>query len=52
VRLVAIIRAAQHVPKKRLATKPTRGAKERRLQAKKSRATIKSGRGRQDWSGA
>jgi ribosome-associated protein len=44
-RLVALIVAAMHVPKKRIATKPSRGAKERRLGAKRERSTIKSGRG-------
>ena len=44
-RLAALIVAAMHVPKKRIATKPSRGAKERRLGAKRERSTIKSGRG-------
>ena len=44
-RLAALILAAAHVPKKRIATKPSRGAKERRLGAKRERSTIKSGRG-------
>jgi ribosome-associated protein len=44
-RLAALIVAALHVPKKRIATKPSRGAKERRLGAKRERSTIKSGRG-------
>jgi len=50
-RLAELIRAAQHVPKKRLATKPTRASKERRITTKKKRATIKQGRGARDWSG-
>ena len=50
-RLAAIIRAALIVPKARLATRPTRAAKQRRLEAKKSRATIKRNRGRSGWSG-
>ena len=50
-RLVEVIRAAQHVPKKRVATKPTRASKERRITGKKKRATIKQGRGARDWSG-
>ncbi len=37
---------AWFVPKVRRPSKPTRGSKERRLQAKKRRASIKSGRGR------
>jgi len=50
-RLAELIRAAQRVPKKRVATKPTRASKERRISEKKSRAGIKSGRGKQNWSG-
>ena len=49
-RLAEVIRAAQFVPKKRVATRPTRASKERRIDAKKKRATIKSGRGSQNWS--
>ena len=44
-RLAALIVAAMHLPNKRIATKPSRGAKERRLGAKRERSTIKSGRG-------
>ena len=44
-RLAALIVAAMHVPKKRIATKPSRGAKDRGLGAKRARSTIKSGRG-------
>ena len=44
-RLAALVLAALHVPKKRVATKPTRAAKERRLGEKRERSTIKSGRG-------
>ena len=50
-RLAEVIRAAQFVPKKRVATRPTRASKERRITGKKKRATIKSGRGTQSWSG-
>ena len=50
-RLAELIRAAQRVPKKRVSTKPTRASKERRISEKKSRAGIKSGRGKQNWSG-
>jgi ribosome-associated protein len=50
-RLDDVIRAAQSVPKKRVATKPTRASQERRITTKKKRATIKSGRGARDWSG-
>lgn len=51
LRLAEIIRAAQFVPKKRVPTRPTRASKERRITTKKKRATIKSGRGAQNWSG-
>jgi ribosome-associated protein len=43
-RLAALIVAASHVPKRRIATKPTRASKERRIESKKNRATIKRGR--------
>lgn len=45
-RLAEIIVAATRVPKKRIATKPTRASKERRLQAKKTRAQHKQTRTR------
>jgi ribosome-associated protein len=48
-RLAEIIRAALHVPKKRVATKPTRASKERRIASKKKRAEHKQMRGRH-WS--
>jgi ribosome-associated protein len=44
-RLVDIIRGALTPPKKRVATKPTRGSKERRLAGKKQRGGVKRGRG-------
>ncbi len=44
-RLAALVLAATHVPKKRVATKPTRASKLRRLDGKKQRAQIKRGRG-------
>jgi ribosome-associated protein len=47
--LADIIRAAQHVPKKRVATKPTRASKERRIASKKKRAQHKQTRGKH-WS--
>ena len=50
-RLVAFIEAGLHVPKPRVATRPTRGSKERRLTEKKVRARVKRGRGAGDWSG-
>ena len=43
-KLAAIVRAALVRPKTRRATKPSRGAKERRLKAKRARAQIKQGR--------
>lgn len=48
-RLVEIIFAATLVPKKRLATKPTRASKERRLVGKAQRSQTKRTRSR-DWS--
>lgn len=50
-RLAEVIREGQFVAKKRVATRPTRASKERRITTKKKRATIKSGRGARDWSG-
>lgn len=49
VRLAEIIRASLTPPKKRVATKPTRASKERRIAGKKQRASIKRNRGR-GWS--
>jgi ribosome-associated protein len=43
-RLAALVLAAMHVPKKRVATRPTRASKERRLGAKKERSQVKTGR--------
>jgi ribosome-associated protein len=48
-RLVEIIRAALVAPKARIATKPTRAAKERRLEGKQQRAKLKQTRSRH-WS--
>jgi ribosome-associated protein len=48
-RLAALIEAAQHVPKRRIATKPTRASNERRIESKKSRSTIKRTRGARGW---
>ena len=52
-RLTRFIKAGLHAPKPRIATKPSRGAKERRLGEKRGRATIKQGRtqgrGGRDW---
>jgi ribosome-associated protein len=49
-RLAEILRAALQVAKKRVATRPTRASKERRLDAKRVRSTHKQGRGKPDWS--
>ncbi|MBB6184708.1 ribosome-associated protein [Oleiagrimonas soli] len=49
-RLLDLLRGATQAPKKRIATRPTRAAKERRLQAKQQRGKIKRTRSR-DWSG-
>lgn len=51
VRLADFLLVALHVPKKRIATKPTRAAKERRLDAKRVRGAHKQRRGQRDWSG-
>jgi len=48
-RLAGVIRDALHVPKKRIATRPTRASRERRISAKKKRAEHKRGRSKQ-WS--
>lgn len=40
-RLVELIRKATHVPKHRVATKPTRASKERRLEGKGKRSVVK-----------
>lgn len=45
-RLIEMIRAAAVAPKKRIATKPSRAAKEKRLQRKKKHAELKRSRGR------
>jgi ribosome-associated protein len=49
-RLAEIVRGALVAPKKRVATRPTRAAKERRLAGKQQRGKLKQTRGR-DWSG-
>lgn len=51
-RLAELIRQAAHRPKPRIATRPTRGSKERRLAAKRIRSRTKQGRsGRPDEDG-
>ena len=44
-RLIGVIQAAQFVPKRRIATRPTRASKERRIDAKKTRSAVKRNRG-------
>ena len=48
-RLGALIEAALRVPKRRIATRPTRASKERRIEGKKNRSTIKRGRSTRSW---
>ena len=48
-RLAAFIETGLHAPKPRIATRPTRGSKERRLGVKRERSTIKRGRTLRDW---
>ena len=49
VRLEELVADAIVPPRPRRATRPTRGSKERRLDAKKRRSSIKQGRGNQSW---
>jgi ribosome-associated protein len=49
VRLEELLARAVVPPRPRRATKPTRGSKQRRLDAKKRRGSIKQGRGNRDW---
>lgn len=48
-RLAALVAAATVAPKKRVATKPTRGSTERRLGAKRERASVKRQRSAAVW---
>ena len=48
-RLAAFIETGLHAPKPRVATKPTKASKRRRLDAKRERSTIKRGRTGRDW---
>ena len=48
-RLAAFVASGLRPPTPRVATKPTRGSKERRLGAKRERSTIKRGRATRDW---
>ena len=45
-RLEALLRAAAQRPKKRIATRPTRASKERRIAGKRTRSMLKRDRGR------
>ncbi len=45
-RLLALIRRAAEIPKKRRPTKPTKASKERRLKGKSERSGVKKLRGR------
>ena len=45
-RLAALVQAAAVRPKKRRKTKPSKAAKEKRIESKKKRAKVKAGRGR------
>ena len=47
-RLIELVRAATHKPKPRKATKPSRAARERRLEAKKQRSEAKQRRRSKD----
>ena len=47
-RLQALIDKASIAPVRRIATRPTRASKERRLQAKSGRSNVKANRGRPD----
>jgi ribosome-associated protein len=48
-RLAGIIQAALHVPKKRIATRPTKGSQERRLTGKRERSSVKKTRASRGW---
>lgn len=47
-RLIRRLKLLNHVPLKRVATRPTRASRERRLDAKRRASAIKRGRTRQD----
>jgi len=48
-RLAAFVAAGLKAPKPRVATKPSRAAKQRRLDSKRQRAGVKRERGRREW---
>ena len=49
VRLAAFISSGLRAPTPRIATRPTRASKQRRLDAKRGRSTIKQGRTQREW---
>ncbi|MBW1749623.1 MAG: aminoacyl-tRNA hydrolase, partial [Deltaproteobacteria bacterium] len=49
-RFTSLLRDALHVAKTRRKTKPSQGAKKRRLQVKKHRSRLKKQRGRKNYS--
>jgi len=48
-RLAAFVESGRAAPKPRIATKPSKAAKARRLDAKRERSTIKRRRAQRDW---
>ncbi|ADV25994.1 Class I peptide chain release factor [Pseudoxanthomonas suwonensis 11-1] len=48
-RLAGFIAAGLAVPKRRIATRPTRASQKRRIEGKRERSEIKRGRSRRDW---
>ena len=48
-RLAHFVESGLRAPKPRIATRPTRASKERRLGAKRERSSIKRGRASRDW---
>lgn len=48
-RLQAFVESGLRAPKPRVATRPTRASKERRLGEKRQRSTIKQSRSRREW---
>lgn len=48
-RLAAFIETGRQAPRKRVATRPTRASRERRLEAKQQRSTLKRQRTVRDW---
>lgn len=48
-RLAHFVESGLRAPKPRIATRPSRASKERRLGAKRERSTIKRGRATRDW---